>query len=331
MFRRRRYQILTPEERAKSAARRRRTRRAVLIAVGIVAALSAVAGVVYYLLLPEVLPNKDFRSTIDIGGQDRGYTVHLPPRYDRSEPLPLVMVFHGFTQPAADIRMMATFDEVADEHGFIVVYPEGFLRQWQVDAEMASAVDDVAFINALLDHLQEELSVDPARIYAAGFSQGGFFAQRLACLLADRIAAVGTVAGTMTPAQVAECQPQRPMPVMLIHGDQDFVIPYVEVRGDIALGVAENVQHWLALNGCSASPDETGLIDTVEDDSTRVLYALYTTCEDGAEVALYTVEGGGHTWPGGEEVGEGRAGATSRDINASVVLWEFFARHALGQ
>ncbi len=328
MFGRRRYQILTPERVGAATARRQRRMRL----LGIVAAVLLVAVAAGFLildLLPEPPPSEDYSSSIDSSGQDRWYDVHLPPNYNRSRLWPLVLAFHGFTQTAVEFRAMSGIDALADQEGFIVVYPHGFLRQWQTDEEYPSDVDDLLFVSALLDRLQEELSIDADRIYAAGYSQGGFFALRLACRLSDRIAAFGSVGGSMTPAAVAGCRPARGVPVIVIHGTHDRVILYdPDLENPPALPIPDLVDLWIDLDGCGSAPARTGEIDPVEDGM-RVHYAMYGGCQDGAEVALYAVEGGGHTWPGGSEPVDPVMGQTSQDIDANVVLWDFFDRHPL--
>ncbi len=324
------YQIQTPEQQARRRAARRRLQRWLIAAVGV--AIIVIAGVAIAMRLahPPRPIGSDYSGAIDIGGQDRLYYVHLPPQYTPRQRWPLVLMFHGFKETAEDARTITRFDALADAEGFIVVYPQGFLHQWHYEPTLRSQyVDDVAFMVALLERLAEEVSFDPQRVYAAGFSQGGFFAQRLACDLSDRIAALGVVGSTMSPGQQATCQPTRPVPVMFIHGDADPVIPYVSPNEAIVLGVAETVQHWLAFNRCDPTPTETGLLDPAPQDGTRVRYERYTSCADGAEVALYTVEGGGHTWPGGPPPEDREGGTVSQDIDASAVLWAFFARHAM--
>lgn len=323
------YQILTPEQQARRAAQRRRRLRWLIGAVGAVAIVTAVVALALRLAHPPRPVGTDYSGAIDIGGQDRLYYVHLPPQYTPRQRWPLVLMFHGFRETAEDARTITRFDALADAEGFIVVYPQGFLRQWHYEPTQRSDVDDVAFIVVLLERLAEEVSYDPQRIYAAGFSQGGFFAQRLACDLSERVAALGVVGSTMSPGQQATCQPTRPLPVMFIHGDADPIIPYVSPNEAIVLGVADTVQHWLALNRCNATPTETGTLDPAPRDGTRVRYERYASCAEGAEVVLYTVEGGGHTWPGGPPPEEREMGAVSQDIDASAVLWAFFARQAM--
>ncbi len=322
------YQILTPEQQARRAERRRRVRRWLIAVMGMLIAIAAVAIAAVRLARPPRPLGTDYSGAIDIGGQDRLYYVHLPPQYNPNRRWPLVLVFHGFLQTAEDARTITRFDALADEQGFIVVYPQGFLRQWHYEPTQRSSVDDVAFTIALLERLADEVSFDPRRVYAAGFSQGGFFALRLACDLPDHIAALGMVASTMTPGQREACRPTRPIPVMMVHGDADPVVPYVSPNEALVVGVADTVEHWLTLDQCDPTPTETGSLD-VARDGTRVRYERYASCAQGAEVVLYTVEGGGHTWPGGPSPEDREAGAVSQDMDASTVLWEFFARHSM--
>lgn len=325
MFRRT-YQILTPGAAAARRDKRRRRARA----AGLVLLVLTVAGGVtaaYLRLRPEPPPPANYTGAIDISGQDRRYLVHLPPAYDGSEPLPVVLVFHGLTQSVESVRAMTGFDALADEQNFITVYPEGFLHTWEIDSTDYLEVDDLAFVNAVLDRLEGELAVDTSRVYATGFSMGGHMTNRLACEMADRIAAFGPVAGVMSARLYRECRPSRPVPILMIHGTDDRRVPYERAYQEV-MGVPETLDFWVKHDGCDPTPLVEDLPDAAED-GTRVSRVTFSGCEGGAQVVLYTIEGGGHTWPGGAPLGEQTMGLASEDIVASAVLWAFFQQYRL--
>ncbi len=264
-------------------------------------------------------------------GRRRTYRVYVPESYDPAQPTPLVLSLHGFASNAGQQMEFSQWNRVADEHNFIVVYPQGAGTppRWnsgRIGGQLADFIqptDDVAFIRALLNHLNETLCIDPARVYANGLSNGAGMSSRLACELADRIAAIGGVAGAYTPPDT--CEPLRAVPVIAFHGLDDPISPYdgSEAGRDIALLPIEAwAGEWAARNGCDSEP----LIEAVTETITR---RTFSGCDSGAEVILYSIAGGGHTWPGGGVQPVFISGVVNREINASAIMWDFFAAHPL--
>jgi len=182
---------------------------------------------------PVSLSPGDVTCTLTYDGRERSYIVHVPPGYDPARPTPVVLVFHGGGGNAENARMMTGFDAGADAAGFIVVYPNGTGRRsdrlltWNggrcCGYAMEQNVDDVGFVRALLADLGPVANVDARRIYATGMSNGAIMSYRLACELADVVAAIGLVAATQN---LDACTPSRPAPVLHIHGDADIHAPY---------------------------------------------------------------------------------------------------------
>jgi polyhydroxybutyrate depolymerase len=261
-------------------------------------------------------------------GEKREYLLYVPRSYDRARPAPLVISMHGAAGWAAQQMNLSEWNRLADEHGFIVVYPSGAAgagpRIWQVDSG-AGLMRDVRFISELLDTLEAAYNIDRARIYANGFSNGGGMAFVLSCTLSDRIAAVGMVGAAQT-LRWSWCADQRPVPMIAFHGTADRMMPYHGGRSPIAPGLFPSATgwaaKWAARNRCEASPVES----VVASHVTRL---EYTNCAGDAAVVLYTIRGGGHTWPGGEPLPEWFVGPTSREIDASRRMWGFFREHPL--
>jgi polyhydroxybutyrate depolymerase len=227
------------------------------------------------------------------------------------------------------------FDALADREGIVVAYPDGIRRSW-ADGRLGTpadrqGVDDVGFLRALVREVAAHERIDLTRVYVAGMSNGGFMSERLACEASDLFAAVGVVAATLGENIAATCKPTHPIPIAYFNGTEDPLVPYNggvlgADRGRV-LGAEESVQRWATLNGCTGAPVETALPQRTAD-GTSVRERAWTTCRDAAEVRAYRVEGGGHAWPGGwAYLGERLIGRTSRNVDASAVLWEFFARH----
>jgi len=262
-------------------------------------------------------------------GVTRRYLLYVPKTYDRSKATPLVISFHpGATWPAVEMHL-SRWNDLAEEHGFIVVYPAGsgaFFGGFSPGPHVwPGEPRDVRFISDLTDKLEADYNIDPNRIYANGMSNGGGMAFELSCKLSDRIAAVGAVAAAQ--GLPWDCGDSKPVPTVAFHGTADKFAPYQGGPSPIAPMPFANIPDWTAhvaqRNQCKGDPINTRI-------SPSVRRLAYTNCAQNAEVILYTIEGGGHTWPGGEHLAEWIAGRTTDDINASSVMWEFFAQHPRG-
>lgn len=270
----------------------------------------------------------DYADSITVDGLDRTYLIHVPPTYNGS-PQPLVIVLHGGGDSAQRMVALTGFNTISDREGFIVVYPEGVENYWNDGKANRKNIDDVKFISTLIDHVRQELNIDETRIYATGISNGAMMSCRLACELSHRIAAVAMVAGAMPEDLHPHCSPSSPVSVVVMDGTEDPSI--VWERGQIraegkTLSVYDTVLFWVHHNDCSESPQVTMLEDTDPDDGTTVQMEVYSQGEKETEVILYTIEGGGHTWPGSPR-SSFDVGGTSYDITASEVIWQFFRAH----
>jgi polyhydroxybutyrate depolymerase len=263
-------------------------------------------------------------------GQEREYLLYVPPGYDPQTPVPLVISIHGFSDWPAHHMAMTGWNDLADEVGFLVVYPAGvdFPRRWRASGqsnETGDALVDVRFISDLIDELEQDYAIDPTRIYVNGMSNGGGMTYLLACKLSERIAAVGGVAGAyLYPLE--DCLPERPVPLIAFHGTTDPIVPFSGGPSrsfEIPFPV---IPDWMAAyavnNGCNPIPaklPEQGAASGV----------AYGDCDAGADVVFYTIEGGGHTWPGGEPLPVWLTGPTTVDVNATRLMWGFFMAHPL--
>jgi polyhydroxybutyrate depolymerase len=271
------------------------------------------------------LKSGDTWQTLQSGGIERRYRLHIPPQYDPVQRAPLVLSFHGFTSNGDQQALLSGWDTIADDHTFIVVYPQGTGRPSRWYAGRAPFIgeertDDVQFVRDLLAELERNLCVDTTRIYANGMSNGGGMSNRLACELADQIAAIGGVAGGYT-ALPDGCKPARPIPVIAFHGTADPLVDYDGNRRLRVPAIPTWAEDWAARNGCDLKPAQM----PVKGDASAVHYGQ---CKDSADVILYTIDGGGHTWPG-SKIGLSILGKTSADIDASATMWAFFQAHPL--
>ena len=305
-----------------TAQRRRRVLAAVLVLINLPVLLALREAVSYYVANRS---NGAFVSS----GRKREYLLYVPHSYDPTRPTPLVISLHGAALWGAAQKETSRWNEAAEHDGFIVVYPSAAGGSgppiWHVDRG-AGLVKDVAFISALIDTLRADYSIDSTRIYANGLSNGGGMAFVLSCMLSDRIAAVGLVAAAQT-LEWSWCTDHRPVSMIAFHGTADRMIPYnggpspipnTEVFPSIPTWTA----NWARRNRCGATPVDS----VIAPDVTR---REYPDCADGAAVVLYTIRGGGHTWPGGKPLPEWFVGPTSTSIDATSLMWAFFRAHPL--
>jgi polyhydroxybutyrate depolymerase len=271
--------------------------------------------------------NRDNGSFVS-SGEKRDYLVYVPRSYDRSRPTPLVISMHGAGLWGAAQRETSQWNNLADKQRFIVAYPSGVggkgVRVWRAEPG-PDLMKDVRFISELIDTLERSYNIDSTRIYANGLSNGGGMAFALSCTLSDRIAAVGMVAAAQT-LPWSWCTDPRPVPMIAFHGTADPDVPYKGGSTWISPRPFPSTPKWAAnwarRNRCGAKPVES----TVAPDVTR---RAYTHCADDADVVLYTIQGGGHTWPGGTPLPQWFVGVTTRSIDATSLMWSFFNEHPL--
>lgn len=286
---------------------------------------------------------KDYGRRFEYGGQRRFYEFHVPTRFDAKSPAPVVFVFHGGGSYPDAVRYESRMDDVADREGFLVVYPAGTTRlrmpkdrflTWNDGRKLRDGspnnIDDVGYVKRVLDDLQGLASIDPNRIYLAGYSNGAQFSYRLIKEMPDRFAALAAVAGHRGADEMFP-HPARGVSIMQFSGKLDRLAP---IGGGSPPGkvefvtvlkpLREVIESWVEANACPAAPASTRRVGQAQE--TR-----YGPGRDGAEVVLWLLENGGHTWPGGQvlpAVAE-TVGPINRDILAADEMWKFFAAHPL--
>jgi polyhydroxybutyrate depolymerase len=276
---------------------------------------------------------------INSGGMARTYVLHVPPSYTRSQPIPLVIAYHGHGGDGAGQERLSGMDATSDANGFIVAYPDGVDKSWNDGRTGAvdSGVDDIGFTSDLIAQLEKDYSIDARRVYATGLSNGGMMCYRVAMELGGKVAAVAPVAALMSQDLEGRGTPPVPVSLMLIAGTDDPLMPFnggeiglfLHARG-LVIPAADTISFWVRADGCSPTPAVTQLPDIDPADGTRVTLSDYTGGTNGAEVRFYTVEGGGHAWPGGVPyLGPRIIGKTSKDFVASQAIWDFFKSHEL--
>lgn len=286
------------------------------------------------LLSPFAFAN-DEQGELTVNNHIRTFLIHVPDRSPPAEGFPLILVFHGGGMQGEGMRRLTHLDQVADTRGFIVVYPNGIDKHWNDGrSSIKNPQDDVAFVSALIDRMTHVSRIDQERVYATGISNGALFAERLGCDLSEKIHGIAPVAGSLPSDLVSVCHPRRAIAVMQIDGTKDPIMPFgggaVSTLGGAGEGgdvisVPATASFWAKQNHCSPHASQQLLPPIVAFDRTRIMEARYQGCAAGAPVALLSVIGGGHAWPGGPQYARPRVvGFASQQLDASETIARFF-------
>ena len=264
--------------------------------------------------LPTIQPGESTR-TLQVGDLERTYILHIPPGLDSQYPVPLVFVFHGFSENAISIQMLSGFNDISDTNTFILVYPNGVNRDWNLGGypPLETGIDDFAFVRKMIEDLGTIVRIDPKRIYSTGFSAGANFSYRLACEMSDTFAAIAPMEGWLF---TNPCQPQEPVAVFHVHGSEDAyegqTVPmmangvYVDV---VFPPVEQAIATWVKLDGCNGAA-------RIEKQGV-VTQTVYPDCLAGTVVELSVIDGGRHAWPS----------PYAFPSISSQGIWDFFKAH----
>ena len=259
-----------------------------------------------------------FTRTLSHNGVTRTYILYVPDSYDETSPVPLMLNFHGFGQRADRYLRFADMRSLADSGSFILVYPQGTLLDgdphWNAGLESdtnKSDADDFGFVEALIDEVSSNYRIDPGRVYSCGYSNGAFFTYALACYHSDRIAAIGSVAGTMMDETYNNCSPSHPTAMINIHGTSDAVVPYA---GAVGLKSIDDVlAYWTDFNNTAATPTAS----RITDGATTIERHSWSEGDKGTSVEHFKVINGGHVW----------FDINYDGANTSALIWNFVSRY----
>lgn len=293
------------------------------------------------LLLALICADVAAAETIAIGRMTRHYTARLPD----TKPAPLVIVLHGNTQTGTDMIMRTAWPAVARREGFGVVFPEGLNHAWadlrpnnlRAGRVPPKGTDDVAFIAKLVEKFVADGSADAKRIYVTGISNGGAMTMTLVCKRADLFAAAASVIINLTEEAASACRPSRSMPMLMMNGTADPLIPYHGGRGTSRFAVdgfwsaEKTIGFWRKNNGCEvADASATDLAHRDPADRSTVT-RIDSHCPAGGDVVLYRVNDGGHRMPGSPDARFPRLanaflGPQNHDIDGAETIWAFFKK-----
>ncbi len=272
----------------------------------------------------QLQPGKSSDESLTLPGQQREYILHVPKNYKSGVPHPVVFAFHGLGETARTMEEDSGLSEKADKSNFIVVYPNGTGTKGSWNAGSCcegNTSDDIEFVKVLIKDVSTKLNVEPKRIYATGMSNGGMLVNRVACEMADTIAAVASVAGTLVFNGGA---PSRSIPVMHIHGKSDRIVPYSTVTA--------HKQFWINHNHANVAPI-TKRLTPAPHEVTQEVFASAGT--NSADIVIITIENGGHLWPGRPVPARIELpvrlilGETTQAVSANDEIWAFFNSHPL--
>ena len=296
---------------------------------------------VWHLNVDSENPGSDItRQSIIWQDRERTYWLHLPPKDNMDGPLPILFHLHGGggTGKGTVKLTYGRFNEIADREGFIVVYPDAIAKNWN-DGRTEHlkpeniGVDDVGFIEAIVERLKSQYQIDPDRIFTTGMSNGGFMSTRLLCDRAELFRGGAILTASISEGYFSQCAPSQPVGVLVMNGTADPIVPYTggeirlfgKNRGSI-LSHEDFVAFWKEKNGCLEELQVEHIPNTKPWDGTQVEIRNFRNCHPRGALKVYEIQGGGHTWPGGRQyLGRRLIGNTSREINACDVIWDFFS------
>lgn len=271
---------------------------------------------------------KSLRETIRFGNFDRT-TLYLMPKTPPATPVPALVLLHyldGTVEPMANLVAAGV---LVREFGIVVIMPEAYSGSWNQNPTALNRINDVGFLDRVIDDAIPRFNIDPARVYMAGYSNGGFMAVRYACAHPEKVAGIAAVAATIRRSVSTSCPISVVMPALMMHGTADEQIPYDgsatsgtnPLLGNDNLSAPDAAAFWANINGCTGAPVSSQLPDKVPDETTIGLQR-YQNCTPGGAVDFYTVTGGGHNWPGAIDALP-QLGLTSQDLNATITIWNF--------
>ena len=281
-------------------------------------------------------------ETIDIGGVARTYITQFPG----IKPAPLVVALHGNTQTGTDVRTRTSWALVANRERFGVIFPDGLNHAWadlRPDTKRAgrappAGTDDVAFIVKLIEKYAADGSTDPKRVYITGLSNGGAMTMRMVCARAELFAAAASVIINHTDESAAACHPSRPVPVLMMNGTADPLIPFEGGKGASRFAVAgfwsatQTLAFWRRVNGCEAADGAVTDLDDRDHEDQSTVTLVESRCPPAHDVVLYRVNGGGHRMPGAfsdarfPRAAAAFLGPQNHDIDGAETIWAFFRK-----
>ncbi len=261
-------------------------------------------------------------ESVNIGATNRTYVQYLPTGFNPStESLPVVFCLHGIGDVSTNMANIG-FNQIGDTARFISVYPQGLTNSfgqtsWANGTLLASTANDIDFFHEMINDMILNHNADPTRIYVSGFSMGSIMAYKLACELNNRVAAIGTMSGTMSTDDITNCVPTYVTPVIHFHGTMDGTIPYDAGALPSLSLVPETLNFWINAHGCATTADSTQIFDSAADGYTVDRF-IYQTCSPLESLEFWRINGADHEY----------FYQPINDFTESIEIWLFFRQWA---
>lgn len=278
-------------------------------------------------------------GSIYLDNIERNYLVYMPSKLNNKKKPPMVLCLHGFGQSAQKVIEMTggKLNELAQRDGVVVVYPNAIANHWNDKMggvyKATDDVDDVGFISALIDKCKKKYNIDSNRIYVMGLSNGGGMTYRLSCEIPEKLKAIAPVISSMGVKSAKEYKKAKPLPILIMNGTSDPIVPWkggeVNIDGNvmpILLSCDDNVLYWINRNGASKKAEVKNLPHINKKDKSHIITETYKS-DNGNDVILYKVVGGGHTLPSLSPTSSNPDNPQNMDIDGSEVIWNFFMSH----
>jgi len=264
----------------------------------------------------------------NLQGRERTQLIHFPPNYSPDEKLPLILALHGSGSNSFEFLQLTDLGEVGDNERVVVAFPQAATASfngrneinWNTD--LGLGINDIGFLESVIDNAISEFGVDTNEIYTTGFSNGAFMASILTCEIGERISGLAPIAGHIGINRPS-CLRENNVPSIFFHGDFDTVVP-IGGRPNQFNSTANTVSIFARELGCGLTQTQENLPDVNMTDDSTVVRLIQDNCPDDTGLEFYIIEGGRHRWPGANP--SVSPTPTNQDISASVILWDFFSR-----
>lgn len=260
-----------------------------------------------------------FKETVKFGGLKRSAVYLHPTNYSTKTKVPMLVLLHPRTSTGEQMANLTRVMYLVRDTGIFVALPDAVAGDWADEPGEANRPDDMGYLTSVINRAVKRFPVNARKVYMAGYSDGGQMTARYVCESPAKIAAAGTNASSIKNSLNRVCNPSRATPVVMINGTGDSVSPYAGMIG--LMSAPDAAKRWAQINGCPTAPVRTALPDLVADYTTTVV-DQYAACASGGSVALYTVNNGGHVWPG-SPFNVASLGLVSYDIDATYAIWDF--------
>ena len=278
---------------------------------------------------------------LSIDGLQRDYYLHVPKHYQKNTPIPLIFFMHGGGQNIKKMARSSQLNTLADTKGFMVAYPVGVDKHWKdgrgetYGGKSKKNVDDVKFVDALIQQLSNNYAIDRKKVYVTGVSNGGLMTLRLGCDLSQKLSAIAPVIANIPQKYIGKCKPKKTLSMLLMNGTADPIVPYYggemklfKKRMGEVVSTQKTIDFWVRHNHCNTHPKTKQLPNVNKRDKSTVQVSTYKGCKHHRIVKLYSIQGGGHTMPGKKGFNMPRlVGQKNRDIEGIKIIVDFLLKH----